>query len=33
MLHLLGYDQMEDNEREEMEAEQRCVMDKLGISR
>jgi probable rRNA maturation factor len=33
MLHLLGYDHMEDNEREEMEAEQRFVMDKLGISR
>lgn len=33
MLHLLGYDHLEDNEREEMEAEQRFVMDKLGISR
>ena len=33
MLHLLGYDHMEDEEREEMEAEQRFVMDKLGISR
>jgi probable rRNA maturation factor len=29
----LGYDHMEDEEREEMEAEQRFVMDKLGISR
>ena len=33
MLHLLGYDHMEDEEREEMEAEQRFVMEKLGISR
>ena len=33
MLHLLGYDHMEDEEREEMEAEQRCVMDKLRIPR
>ena len=33
MLHLLGYDHMEDEEREEMETEQRFVMDKLGISR
>lgn len=33
MLHLLGYDHMEDEEREEMEAEQRFVMEKLGIPR
>ena len=33
MLHLLGYDHMEDEERAEMEAEQRFVMDKLGIPR
>ena len=33
MLHLLGYDHIEDEEREEMEAEQRFVMEKLGISR
>lgn len=33
MLHLLGYDHMEDEERAEMEAEQRFVMEQLGISR
>ena len=33
MLHLLGYDHMEYEERAEMEAEQRFVMDKLGIPR
>lgn len=33
MLHLLGYDHMEDEERIEMEEEQRFVMEKLGISR
>lgn len=33
MLHLLGYDHMEDEERAEMEAEQRFVMEKLGIPR
>lgn len=33
MLHLLGYDHMEEEEREEMENEQRFVMEKLGISR
>ena len=33
MLHLLGYDHMEEEERLEMEAEQRFVMDKLGITR
>ena len=33
MLHLLGYDHIENEDREEMEAEQRTVMDALGISR
>lgn len=33
MLHLLGYDHMEEDERLEMEAEQRAVMQALGISR
>ena len=33
MLHLLGYDHIKDEDREEMEAEQRTVMDALGISR
>ncbi len=33
MLHLLGYDHIEDADREEMEEEQRYVMDKLGIKR
>ena len=33
MLHLLGYDHIEDEDREEMEAEQRTVMNALGISR
>ena len=33
MLHLLGYDHMEEAEREEMEAEQRYVMGVLGIDR
>ncbi len=33
MLHLLGYDHMEEEERREMEQEQRFVMEKLGISR
>ena len=33
MLHLLGYDHMEEADREEMEAEQRFVMEKLGIPR
>lgn len=32
MLHLLGYDHIEDDDRKEMEAEQRTVMDALGIS-
>ena len=33
MLHLLGYDHMEEEERMEMEAEQRHVMEELGIER
>jgi probable rRNA maturation factor len=30
---LLGYDHMEDEEREEMEEAQRQIMEKLGIER
>ena len=33
MLHLLGYDHMEEEERQEMEEEQRHVMEELGIAR
>ena len=33
MLHLFGYDHMEEADRLEMEAEQRFVMEKLGIPR
>lgn len=33
MLHLLGYDHMEEDERLLMEEEQRKIMDDLGISR
>ncbi len=33
LLHLLGYDHIDDDERQEMEAEQRFIMDKLGIGR
>ena len=33
MLHLLGYDHMEEGERLEMEEEQRAVMEELGITR
>lgn len=33
MLHLLGYDHMEEDEREAMETEQRKIMDALGITR
>ena len=33
MLHLLGYDHIEDEDRVEMEEEQRHVMDVLGIAR
>lgn len=33
MLHLLGYDHIEEEERQEMEEEQRHVMEELGITR
>ena len=33
LLHLLGYDHIDDDERREMESEQRFVMAKLGIGR
>ncbi len=33
MLHLFGYDHEEDEEREEMEARQRVILDGLGIVR
>lgn len=33
MLHLLGYDHMEDDERLIMEEKQRNILDKLGIER
>ena len=33
MLHLLGYDHMEETDRQEMEDEQRAVMEHLGILR
>ena len=33
MLHLLGYDHMEEEDRKEMEEEQRYVMEQLGIPR
>ncbi|MCB7303261.1 rRNA maturation RNase YbeY [Bariatricus massiliensis] len=33
MLHLLGYDHMEENERRIMEEKQKAVLDGLGISR
>ena len=33
MLHLLGYDHIEEEDRLEMEEEQRYVMDVLGIAR
>ena len=33
LLHLLGYDHIDDDDRREMEVEQKFVMDKLGISR
>ena len=32
-LHLLGYDHIEENDRLEMEEEQRFIMNKLGIGR
>lgn len=33
LLHLLGYDHIEDDERQEMETEQKFIMEKLGIGR
>ena len=33
MLHLLGYDHMEEADRLEMEKEQKYVMEQLGIPR
>ena len=33
MLHLLGYDHIEEADRLEMEQEQQFIMEKLGISR
>ncbi len=33
MLHLFGYDHMEEQEREVMEGKQREILDRLGISR
>ena len=33
LLHLLGYDHVDETERQEMETEQRFIMNKLGISR
>ena len=33
LLHLLGYDHIEDNDRIEMEREQDFIMSKLGIER
>ena len=33
LLHLLGYDHIDDDERREMEAEQKFIMSKLGINR
>ena len=33
MLHLLGYDHMEDEERAVMEAKQEAILEALGITR
>ncbi len=33
LLHLLGYDHIEENDRIEMETEQNFIMEKLGIGR
>ncbi|WOO36426.1 rRNA maturation RNase YbeY [Anaerocolumna sp. AGMB13020] len=33
MLHLFGYDHMEEEERKAMEEKQRIILDKLGITR
>ena len=33
MLHLLGYDHIEESDRIEMESEQKFIMERLGINR
>lgn len=33
LLHLLGYDHIDDDERREMETEQKFIMERLGIGR
>ena len=33
MLHLMGYDHMEDDEREEMFEKQEAILNNLGITR
>ncbi len=33
MLHLMGYDHMEDDERKVMEEKQSCILEQLGITR
>ncbi|MDD6208821.1 MAG: rRNA maturation RNase YbeY [Clostridiales bacterium] len=33
MLHLFGYDHMEESERKEMEDKQRDILDRIGITR
>ena len=33
MLHLFGYDHMEEEERKQMEAKQREIMEQMGIPR
>lgn len=33
MLHLLGYDHMEEDERQEMRAQEKAILDSLGITR
>ena len=33
MLHLFGYDHMEEEERKQMEAKQREIMEQMGILR
>ncbi len=33
MLHLLGYDHMEEEERQEMRAQEKAILESLGITR
>ena len=33
MLHLLGYDHMEEEERQEMRAQEEAILASLGITR